>query len=63
METVHIAAEPALPPTHLIPLVHDFDTAVVAAGPMTLDLRYRFTNIAVDPQHPPTLFGVRLIPH
>jgi hypothetical protein len=61
-ETVHIAADPALPPTHLVPLIMDFDTALVAAGPMTIELRCHFSNVAVDPQHPPTLFGVRLLP-
>ncbi|MCU0735581.1 MAG: hypothetical protein MUF20_08655 [Methylotetracoccus sp.] len=58
---IHLTADPALPPGHLIPLIADMETSDVAPGPMALDVRYRLTNIHVDPRHPPVLFGVRLI--
>jgi hypothetical protein len=58
----HIEANPALPPTHLEPLVMDIDT-VPHFGPALVgyELTYEFNNLAIDPNHPPVLFGVRLI--
>lgn len=59
----HVEADPMLPPSHLEPLITDFNTADVGPGPMLIDLRYHFNHLAVDPRHPPVLYGVRVIPH
>jgi hypothetical protein len=59
----HIDADPTLPPSHLEPLISDFNTADLGPGPMAVDLRYHFNHLTVDPRHPPVLVGVRVIPH
>jgi hypothetical protein len=57
-----IEANPALPPNHLAPIVMDIDT-VPHFGPALVgyELTYRINNLAIDPNHPPAVFGVRLI--
>jgi hypothetical protein len=58
----HIEENPALPPTPLAPLVTDIDTVPhFGAGLVRYELTYEFNNLAIDPNHSPALFGVRLI--
>jgi hypothetical protein len=62
MFPITVAADPTLPPSHLEPIILDFNTATVHAGPMEARVEFRVDHHTADPQHPLTLFGIRLLP-
>jgi hypothetical protein len=60
----HLLCDPALPPPPLVPVVIDVDTgADIGPGLADFTLTYNITCTNVDPDHPPVLVGVRMIPH
>jgi hypothetical protein len=57
-----IEANPALAPTPLVPLIRDIDTAVIGPGVIFFHAEFTFDHPDIDPNHPPVLFGLRLLP-
>jgi hypothetical protein len=57
-----IEADPALPPSALVPLIRDIDTAVIGPGVIFFHAEFAFDHLDIDPNHPPVLFGLRLLP-